>query len=58
METDAVGYAHIECQGTESTLEECAVGQLTSEPCSHLAVVSQCSNSEEYVMSSCMRATI
>ena len=36
------GYNHIECQGTEQALEECEIGEVTSQMCDHVAV-SQCS---------------
>ena len=37
------GYDHIKCQGTEQALEECEIGEVTSQMCNHVAV-SQCSH--------------
>ena len=36
------GYERIECQGTEQALEECEIGEVTSQMCDQVAVV-QCS---------------
>ena len=44
METYQGGYHHIECQGTEGALRECDIGDVTSDECSYVAVVSECSN--------------
>ena len=37
------GYSNISCQGTEATLEECDIGDV-SESCHFVAVVDHCSN--------------
>ena len=41
--TPVSGYSHISCQGTEATLEECDIGNV-SESCDFVAVVDHCSN--------------
>ena len=39
----ATGYSHIECEGTESALEQCSIGE-PSLFCSFVGVVTQCHN--------------
>ena len=42
------GYSSIDCQGTEATLDECDIGEV-SHSCSHVGVVEQCSNGKFFL---------
>ena len=40
--TGVVGYTHVECEGTESSLEQCTAGDLPFRFCSSVGIITQC----------------
>ena len=44
VEAYRYGYQQIECQGSENTLSECEIGDVSTNECNYVAVVTDCFN--------------